>query len=42
VKADQRQRGRYLGGKVPFGFRVDEHGALEILCGWTVTRRAIS
>jgi putative DNA-invertase from lambdoid prophage Rac len=29
VKADQRQRGRYLGGKVPFGFRVDEHGALE-------------
>ena len=23
VKADQRERGRYLGGKVPFGFRVD-------------------
>lgn len=24
VKADQRTRGRYLGGKVPFGFRVNE------------------
>ena len=23
VKADQRQRGRYLGGKVPFGYRVE-------------------
>jgi putative DNA-invertase from lambdoid prophage Rac len=23
VKADQRQRGRYLGGKVPFGWRVE-------------------
>ena len=23
VKADQRERGRYLGGKVPFGFRVE-------------------
>ena len=29
VKRDQRQRGRYLGGKVPFGFRVGEDGALE-------------
>ena len=26
VKADQRERGRYLGGKVPFGFRVDGDG----------------
>ncbi len=23
VKADQKQRGRYLGGKVPFGYRVE-------------------
>ena len=23
VKADQRSRGRYLGGKVPFGYRVE-------------------
>lgn len=29
VKQDQRQRGRYLGGKVPFGFRVGLDGALE-------------
>ena len=28
VKADQRQRGRYLGGKVPFGFVVGEDGSL--------------
>src|SRR5689334_20424466 len=28
VKADQRERGRYLGGKVPFGFRRDDSGAL--------------
>jgi putative DNA-invertase from lambdoid prophage Rac len=28
VKADQHSRGRYLGGKVPFGFRVGEDGAL--------------
>ncbi len=28
VKRDQRQRGRYLGGRVPFGYRVDEDGAL--------------
>jgi putative DNA-invertase from lambdoid prophage Rac len=28
VKADQRQRGRYLGGKVPFGFRVGDDGEL--------------
>jgi putative DNA-invertase from lambdoid prophage Rac len=28
VKADQRARGRYLGGKVPFGFRVGESGEL--------------
>jgi putative DNA-invertase from lambdoid prophage Rac len=28
VKRDQRTRGRYLGGKVPFGYRVGEDGAL--------------
>ncbi len=29
VKRDQRQRGRYLGGRVPYGYRVGEQGALE-------------
>jgi putative DNA-invertase from lambdoid prophage Rac len=28
VKADQRARGRYLGGKVPFGFRRGDSGEL--------------
>src|SRR5665811_1419574 len=28
VKRDQRQRNRYLGGIVPFGFRVGEDGSL--------------
>lgn len=28
VKADQRARSRYLGGAVPFGWRVDEGGEL--------------
>jgi DNA invertase Pin-like site-specific DNA recombinase len=28
VKADQKARGRYLGGKVPFGFRCGETGEL--------------
>jgi putative DNA-invertase from lambdoid prophage Rac len=28
VKADQKARGRYLGGKVPFGFRRGESGDL--------------
>ena len=28
VKADQKDRGRYLGGKVPFGFTVNDAGAL--------------
>ena len=28
VKDDQRTRGRYLGGKVPFGFQVGTDGAL--------------
>jgi DNA invertase Pin-like site-specific DNA recombinase len=28
VKADQRQRGRYLGGIAPFGWRVGEDGEL--------------
>jgi putative DNA-invertase from lambdoid prophage Rac len=29
VKRDQRQRGRYLGGRVPYGFQVGQEGALE-------------
>jgi DNA invertase Pin-like site-specific DNA recombinase len=29
VKADQRQRGRYLGGKVPFGYIVGAEGTLQ-------------
>jgi DNA invertase Pin-like site-specific DNA recombinase len=28
VKQDQKERGRYLGGKVPFGFRVGDDGRL--------------
>ena len=28
VKRDQRQRGRYLGGKVPFGWKLTEDGQL--------------
>jgi len=28
VKADQRARGRYLGGAVPFGYRVGDEGEL--------------
>src|SRR3712207_4737419 len=28
MKQDQRQRGRYLGGRVPFGYRVTDDGAL--------------
>jgi putative DNA-invertase from lambdoid prophage Rac len=28
VKADQRKRQRYLGGIVPFGWRIGEDGAL--------------
>jgi putative DNA-invertase from lambdoid prophage Rac len=28
VKADQKARGRYLGGTVPFGFRLGENGEL--------------
>ena len=28
VKADQKARGRYLGGKVPFGFRRGDDGQL--------------
>ncbi|GGH24611.1 hypothetical protein GCM10007036_31140 [Alsobacter metallidurans] len=28
VKADQKARGRYLGGSVPFGYRVDAEGRL--------------
>ena len=29
MKADQRTRGRYLGGKLPFGFAVGSDGALQ-------------
>ena len=29
VKQDQKDRCRYLGGKVPFGFRVGGNGGLE-------------
>ena len=29
VKQDQRQRGRYLGGKPPYGYRIGEDGGLE-------------
>lgn len=29
VKADQRDRGRYLGGRVPFGYKVATDGGLE-------------
>ncbi len=28
VKADQKARGRYLGGKIPFGFRRGDDGEL--------------
>lgn len=28
VKADQRARGRYLGGAVPFGWQIGDHGEL--------------
>jgi DNA invertase Pin-like site-specific DNA recombinase len=28
VKSDQKQRNRFLGGSVPFGYMVDEEGAL--------------
>jgi hypothetical protein len=28
AKADQKARGRYLGGKVPFGFRLGDDGEL--------------
>ena len=33
VKADQKARGRYLGGKVPFGFRRGDDTAIEGLSG---------
>lgn len=29
MKAAQRKRGRFLGGKPPFGYRVDEEGSLK-------------
>ena len=32
-KADQKARGRYLGGKVPFGFRLGESGELVAHAG---------
>ena len=31
MKRDQRQRGRYLGGRIPYGFRVGAEGALEAI-----------
>lgn len=31
VKADQKARGRYVGGKVPFGFRRGESGTTSQL-----------
>jgi putative DNA-invertase from lambdoid prophage Rac len=30
VKADQRARGRYLGGSVPFGYRVEGEALVEV------------
>ena len=30
VKEHQRQRGRYLGGRVPFGYRVENSGLVEV------------
>lgn len=33
VKADQKGRGRYLGGKRPFGFRADDNGGLVEVAG---------
>ncbi|TDH58727.1 recombinase family protein [Dankookia rubra] len=42
TKRDQRLRGRYLGGKLPYGFRVGRDGALEpILDQQVVIRRAV-
>lgn len=29
VKRDQRSRGRFLGGRRPFGYRVTDEGVLE-------------
>jgi len=29
-KADQKSRGRYLGGKIPFGFRVEDGALVEV------------
>jgi len=29
TKQDQKKRGRYLGGPVPFGFSIDADGFLE-------------
>ena len=41
VKADQRKRGRYLGGTVPFGWRVGDDGELvEIPAQQAAIRRA--
>jgi putative DNA-invertase from lambdoid prophage Rac len=28
VKADQKARGRYLGGSIPFGYRLGDDGDL--------------
>ena len=39
VKRDQRQRGRYLGGRVPYGFRVGAEGTLEAIMEKQAARR---
>ena len=42
VKRDQRQRGRYLGGAVPFGYRVGDDGELvEVPEQQAAIRRAV-
>ncbi len=43
VKQDQRQRGRYLGGRVPFGYRVTDDGALiEVEEEQAATRKMVA
>lgn len=43
VKKDQRERGRYLGGKVPFGWRVAGDGAMvEVEAEQAAIRRAVA
>jgi putative DNA-invertase from lambdoid prophage Rac len=42
VKADQKARGRYLGGIVPFGYRRGEHGEMVALRAQGNALRAIA